>query len=70
MNGQISFDDLTDKIEIRKTFSGWHTATREEAIKFVNDWNKQICTNIDKEEFINARLRGATYLELIKDDKL
>ena len=30
MINDSAFDDLTDKIEIRKTFSGWQTVTREE----------------------------------------
>ena len=66
MTGQISFDDLTDKVEIRGMFSGWREVTREEAIKFAIGWHKRITTNIDKEAFINKRLRGATYTELIE----
>ena len=69
MNGQITIDGLTDKIEIRGTFSGWKTVTKEEAGRFANGWYKRITTNIDKEAYINERLRGTTYAELMKEMK-
>lgn len=67
MDGQITFSDLPEQIYIKSLFSGWREATREQAEQFAkNMWNS-ITTSINREEYINSRLRGTTYAELIKE---
>lgn len=70
MNGrQIELIDISpEEIQIKSLFTGWHGATEEQARQFAKTLCNYITTAIDREAYINTRLRGTTFAELLKHE--
>ena len=66
---QIELIDITpEEIQIKSLLTGWHGATEEQAKQFAKTLYNHITTAIDREAYINTRLRGTTFAELAKQE--
>mgnify|MGYP003408032390 CR=1 FL=1 len=66
---QIELIDVApEEIQVKSLFTGWHGATEEQAKQFAKTLYNHITTAIDREAYINTRLRGTTFADLMKKE--